>query len=30
MKSDEGVELGKELADFFLLSTVWDSDFCTQ
>ena len=30
MKGDELVELGKELADFFLLSTAWDSDFCTQ
>ncbi len=30
MKGDEVVEPGKELADFFLLSTTWDSDFCTQ
>ena len=30
MKGDEGVELSKELANFFLLSTVWDSDFCAQ
>ena len=30
MKGDEVVELGKETADFFLLSTAWNSDFCTQ
>ena len=30
MKGDEVVELSKELANFFLLSTVWDSDFCAQ
>ncbi len=30
MKGDEGVELSKELANFFLLSTVWESDFCAQ
>ena len=30
MKGDEVVELGKESADFFLLSTAWNSDFCTQ
>ena len=30
MKGDKAVELGKELANFFLLSAVWDSDFCSQ
>lgn len=30
MKGDEVVELGKELANFFLFSIVWDSDFCAQ
>lgn len=30
MKGDEGIKLGKELTNFFLLSTVWNTDFCAQ
>lgn len=30
MKGDEVIEFGKELANYFLFSIVWDSDFCAQ
>lgn len=30
MKGDEAIELGKELANFLLFPSVWDSDFCAQ